>query len=116
VHRAARAKAIDQRRGSRHARGYDAQWVRFVAAFPGLLLARHILPQCGARLSGSPSPHSACAQRGRQTLEGLHLDHDPPLEAWERQDPRRVCDPHRVQFLCAGCHGVKTRREMQAAR
>jgi hypothetical protein len=101
----------DARRGSRHARGYDARWVRFVAAFPRLLLSRSIVPVCGARLSGVPSPHSRCAREGRLTLEGLHVDHDPPLEDWERGQPARVCDVQRVGLLCAVCHSMKTRAE-----
>jgi len=78
-----------------------------------MLLERHIIPACGARLSGTPSPRSQCAAQGRQTLEHLHLDHDPPLEDWERQRPERVCDPSRVQLLCAACHTVKTRQELR---
>jgi hypothetical protein len=90
--------------------------VRFVVAFRRLLLARHILPMCGARLCGTASPHSRCAEQGRLTVEGLQLDHDPPLEAWERSRSERVCDPQRVQFLCAVCHSIKTRKEQQQAR
>ena len=115
-HRAVSRQATDVRRGSRHQRGYDSHWVAFTAAFPRLLLARGILPVCGARLSGTPSPHSHCAKRGRVTLEGLHVDHDPPLEDWERSHPERVCDVHRVGLLCAACHGAKTREEMQARK
>lgn len=111
THRAQRHQMTDARRGSRHARGYDQQWVRFVLVFRRMLMDRHLLPICGARLSGTPSPHSQCAQRGRVTLEALHCDHEPPLEDWERQDPRRVCDPERVQLLCARCHSAKTRAE-----
>jgi hypothetical protein len=111
VHLAAKHQATDARRGSRHQRGYDSKWVAFVAAFPRLLMARGILPVCGARLSGTSSPHSQCLLRGRVTLEGLHVDHDPPLEAWERSHPERVCDPHRVQLLCRLCHLKKTRAE-----
>jgi len=113
AHRAARHHATDATRGSRHARGYDHRWVRFVAAFPRLLLARHILPVCGARLSGTPSPRSQCARLGRVTLEGLHLDHDPPLQEWERTQPSRVCDVQRVGLLCAACHTIKTRHELR---
>ena len=112
-HRAVRRQATDARRGSRHARGYDSRWVRFVAAFPRLLIARGLLPVCGARLAGTPSPRSSCAARGRVTLEGLQVDHDPPLEAWERRQPARVCDVHRVGLLCASCHAAKTRQDQR---
>jgi len=115
-HRAARHQATDARRGSRHARGYDSRWVAFVAAFPRLLMAKGILPICGARLSGIPSPRSMCTKQGRVTLESLHLDHDPPLEEWERQRSERVCDPQRVQLLCAACHSRKTRDEQRGVQ
>jgi hypothetical protein len=77
-----------------------------------MLIARHIIPMCGARLSGVPSARSGCAMQHRMTFDDLHLDHDPPLEDWERSHPERVCDPQRVGFLCASCHSVKTRQEM----
>jgi hypothetical protein len=113
THRAVTHKRVDARRGSRHVRGYGSHWVRFIPAFRQLLLARHIIPACGARLSGIPSPRSRCATHGRVTLEGLHLDHDPPLETWERQHPARVCDPQRVGFLCAACHTIATRQDLR---
>jgi hypothetical protein len=47
------------------------------------------------------------------TFDDLHLDHDPPLQDWERTDSRRVCDPQRVGFLCATCHTVATRKDVQ---
>jgi hypothetical protein len=111
-HRAQRHARTDAQRGSRHARGYDARWVRFRAVFFQMLIARHLVPMCGARLSGLPSPQSHCAQQQRVMCDDLQLDHDPPLEAWERSHPERVCDPQRVQFLCAACHASKTREEM----
>ena len=89
VHRSIRRQLTDAGRSSRHVRGYDSRWVRFVAAFPRLLLQRGIVPMCGARLSGVASPHSQCARDGRLTLEGLHLDHDPPLP--RHRDRAAVC-------------------------
>jgi hypothetical protein len=108
AHRSARAQTTDAVRGSRHQRGYGHQWVVFVAAFRRLLLSRSILPVCGARLSGVPSPHSQCAREGRLELEQLHCDHDPPLEDWERKDPARVCDLGRCGLLCRHCHQRKS--------
>jgi hypothetical protein len=112
-HRAQRHQHIDAQRGSRHARGYDSRWVRFRAAFFQLLIARHVIPMCGARLSGVPTTRSLCAQQHRMTFEDLHLDHDPPLQDWERNDPSRVCDPQRVGFLCAACHTIATRQDLR---
>ena len=113
THRAAKHQQVDARRGSRHERGYDSKWVRFIVTFRQMLIARRIIPACGAKLSGILSSRSQCVAQGRITLEGLHLDHDPPLEDWERRDPRRVCDPHRVGFLCAACHTIATRHDQQ---
>jgi hypothetical protein len=103
----------DARRGTTDERGYTRRWKRFVMTFRGMLIAHHILPACGARLADTPSPRSLCVQQGRLTLEHLQLDHDPPLEDWERSRAERVCDPQRVGFLCASCHSAKTRQEMQ---
>jgi len=72
-----------------------------------------ILPVCGARLDGGPQgDHSECRRLGLTTFQSadgtsLHVDHDPPLTDLERSDPERVCDPLRVQLLCAECHARK---------
>jgi 5-methylcytosine-specific restriction endonuclease McrA len=116
-HRSAKRQRADAYRDSRHARGYTSQWVRFREMFFRMLLERHIIPKCGARLDGSPSPDSHCDQRGRTTLEtttDLHVDHAVPLEPWERSRPDRVLDPMRCQLLCGSCHSAKTRRERHA--
>lgn len=90
----------------------NPRWRRFRAVeYPDMLLERGKLPTCGARLADGPSPHSRCAALGRLNAERLHLDHDPPLAAWERSQPHLVCDPHRVAFLCISCHAARTNRD-----
>jgi hypothetical protein len=66
---------------------------------------------CGARLADGPSPYSRCAAQGLLVTTGLHLDHQPALQQWERADQDRVCDPHRVAYLCSADHTVKTNAE-----
>jgi hypothetical protein len=109
-----RRRLADAQRDSTDARGYTRRWKHFRAAFFRMLIARHVIPMCGARLSGVPSASSLCSKQSRMTFDDLHLDHDPPLEAWERSRPERVCDPQRVGFLCASCHSAKTRHEMRS--
>ena len=41
----------------------------------------------------------------------LHLDHEPPLQDWERKDKARVCDMNRIVLKCARCHSIKTARD-----
>jgi len=115
IHRSARALVEDAARGSRQARGYDARWFAFRRDYWRELLRLGIVPKCGARLTPWPSHVSECVRQGRQTFDELELDHDPPLEAWERRDPRRVCDRARVGFLCKTCHTIATRRDQHAA-
>ena len=105
-------------RGTSTSRGYGARWRYFRQAFVGRLIATGILPVCGARLSGTPSPHSACAAAGRLTdrsADGsdLHFDHDPPLRDDERRDTDAVCDPQRIAILCRECHNRKSQAEQQ---
>lgn len=113
VHLAAKHQATDARRGWMYQRGYDRRWQRFTRAFRHMLLARGVMPKCGARLDGLPSPHSQCVQLGYITIEQLHVDHHPALEHWERSHPERVCDVYRVQLLCKHCHASKTATEMR---
>jgi 5-methylcytosine-specific restriction endonuclease McrA len=99
-------------RASAARRGYGRSWEAFrTVTFPALLLERGVIPSCGARLALGPSPSSECAALGRIVLEGLELDHDPPLTEAERLDPAAVCDPRRVGFLCKSCHTRKTNAE-----
>lgn len=81
------------------------------------MIAQGIAPICGATLPGGPvTSDSRCRAQGLRvdaSLDGsgLHLDHEPPLRLDERSQQRAVCDPRRVQFLCADCHRSKTRRQ-----
>lgn len=77
-----------------------------------MLLEAGIPPICGARLpTGPQTQDSRCDQDGRNTMEALHFDHEPPLTDAERTQPAHVCDPNRIQLLCASCHSAKTDRE-----
>lgn len=105
-------------RGTSTARGYGTRWRHFRQVFLGMLVAQDIVPVCGARLSGVPSPHSQCAAEGRlvaSSADGsdLHFDHDPPLRDEERTDTSAVCDPRRITILCAACHNRKSQAEQQ---
>jgi hypothetical protein len=110
----------EQRRGSRHQRGYGVHWDAFRPAFISLLVAHGIVPVCGAALSTGPQTHdSLCKADGLLTFtnpdgSSLHFDHHPPLTDAERADPAIVCDPTRIQLLCGPrCHQAKTLRERQ---
>lgn len=95
-----------------HGQGYTRRWERFRREeFPFLLAEAGKPVVCGARLPEGPSPHSRCAAEGLLVFERLHLDHDPPLEPWERRFPERVCDPLRVAYLCVRDHSAKTLKE-----
>lgn len=110
---AACAQAKGLRRLTSTARGYGSAWRRFRRAFVSSLIAGGTLPACGARHPDAPpTQDSRCLGQGYiqgSSADGsdLHLDHDPPLEDWERDRPDRVCDPLRVQLLCAECHARK---------
>lgn len=115
----AHTRAIEQRRGTAHARGYNQAWLAFRPRFLALLVQAQIPPVCGAALPSGPIPRdSACRDTGVCTYtsadgSSLHLDHEPPLEAWERSNPAIVCDPNRIVLKCASCHTRKTRDERQ---
>jgi hypothetical protein len=102
----AHQRPLERRRGSAHARGYTAYWhAIFRPAFIARLVAAGIPPICGAALPGGPqTAHSRCQAAGLVTGTELHLHHEPPLTAEERQQRARVCDPFRIQLLCASCH------------
>ncbi len=102
-------------RGSANARGYGVKWRAFRERFRAMLIAAGVVPACGARMPGArETGDSACRQAGRLNDRRLHLDHTPPLTEAERHDPRAVCDPARVQFLCEACHNAKSAREAAA--
>lgn len=89
-------------------------WRAFRLYFIGLLVAAGIAPICGAALPDGPqTSHSRCKAHGLETWRSadgsdLHLDHEPGLLPHERIDSLKVCDPKRIQLLCAACHTAKT--------
>lgn len=107
------ARHSEQRRGSASQRGYNSSWERFRLQYIALLVEHGILPICGAALPTGPKTHdSQCKQEGRIVGgSSLHLDHEPPLQDWERKIPSRVMDKNRLQILCFACHAAKTLRE-----
>jgi hypothetical protein len=112
---ATHARQMEHRRGTAHARGYTyREWQPFRRRFLAALVEAGIVPVCGAALPTGPvNRDSACREAGRFTYtsadgSSLHLDHEPALEDWERQDMASVCDPNRIVLKCAQCHGVKT--------
>lgn len=106
------SRIVEQRRGSASQRGYGTSWEAFRLQFMSLLVQAGIAPVCGAALPDGPrTQDSQCQQQGVVNGDRLHLDHEPPLQEWERRIISRICDPSRVQFLCATCHSAKTRRE-----
>jgi hypothetical protein len=114
----AHARQQEQRRGTAHARGYTYRdWQPFRRRFLAALVEAGLLPVCGAALPDGPlARDSACRDAGLFTYtsadgSSLHLDHEPPLEDWERRIPSVVCDPRRVVLKCARCHTIKTARE-----
>jgi hypothetical protein len=111
------SRHVEQKRGSAHSRGYGTAWEAFRPQFVQMLLEAGIVPCCGASLPTGPQTlHSRCRDEGLLTLTGLHFDHEPPLQDWERQDARKVCDPNRIQLLCATDHASKTRQERGAGQ
>ena len=107
------ARATEQRRGSASARGYTSAWHRFCLWVQGQMVLLGILPVCGAILPGGPvTTDSQCKAAGLLTFRSadgsaLHHDHEPPLTEAERRDASKVCDPMRLQLLCASCHAAK---------
>lgn len=108
----------EQRRGTAHQRGYTwHEWQPFRRRFLAALVDAGVLPVCGAALPTGPTTRdSACREAGLFTYtsadgSSLHLDHEPPLEDWERHDMTRVCDEKRIVLLCHRCHGIKTGSE-----
>jgi hypothetical protein len=87
-----------------------------------MLVAAGILPVCGAALPDGPcTEDSVCKSLGLLTYtsddgSSLHLDHEPQLQPHEREDPRAVCDPRRIQLLCQSCHARKNDLERSAER
>lgn len=114
------AKA-EKTRGTAAQRGYGPFWVRWRPTFIGMLVALGILPVCGAALPDGPQTEdSQCKAQGWLTFTsqdgtGLHLDHEPALLPEERQDRTAICNPQRIQLLCASCHAAKQSKRSCAA-
>jgi len=83
------ARKREQRRGSRHARGYDAAWVQLRDEF-----LTDAANQCCAH----------CARHGRAT-PATEVDHIVPFSG--PNDPLRL-DRTNLQGLCGVCHRRKT--------
>ena len=81
-------RAKEQARGSRHERGYDAQWSRVRA----IVIARE--PLC-----------RACAAQHRATV-ALDVDHIVPIDEGGAR-----YDLDNLQPLCRACHNAKTRAQ-----
>jgi 5-methylcytosine-specific restriction enzyme A len=100
-HAKARRQDVDQRRGSRHERGYDNRWLRLSARFK----AAH--PFCGMRADHRlHADHSLCVQQGIRYAGGsenpLMTDHILPKMQGGTDDEANL------QVLCARCHSTKT--------
>jgi hypothetical protein len=116
----AHRRQAERWRGSAASRGYGHSWTQFREWFKRQLVANDVPVVCGAALPGGPSMQdSQCKadgvlNEGAGDGKGLNLDHDPPLQDWERADRRRIENPMCVGFLCARCHSARTRRHMNA--
>ena len=107
-------KQIARQRETAHQRGYTSRWRAWRKGWMQRLIGFGITPVCGARWPGQPpSGASKCRAPGLRTSTDLHLHHTPPLREWERKDEARVCDPLRVELLCATCHNAETSREKE---
>jgi 5-methylcytosine-specific restriction enzyme A len=84
----------EQHRGSRHARGYNAAWVRLVEEFWADPAHRFCV---------------RCALRGRQEL-AREVDHVVPFKGLD--DPLRL-DRTNLQGLCGLCHRQKTAEQQR---
>ena len=111
--RTPRQRTYDVQRGTRQARGYDAEWYRWRAR----VLQDYDMSLCGDRPPQAPATtDSLCLQQGL-ARKGDDLDHISPIT--DKADPRRL-DESNVQLLCDGppnhCHSVKRQRESHASR
>lgn len=104
-------EALRRKTTSPAARGYGREWRNFRRTFANSLIAADVPVACGSSLPDGPVMRdSQCRRAGVWTFRDLHLHHDPPLRPDERRDPRLVCDPRRVGFLCESCHNALGRR------
>ncbi len=90
----------------------ESWWRKWRLSFVTLLIQAGIAPVCGAHLPGGPvTTHSRCQAEGVLTgasADGtsLHLNHAPELTEAEQHDRSIVCDPLRIELLCASCHNA----------
>lgn len=93
-HTQAHRRADDERRGSAHSRGYDADWRRFRAAW----LARH--PLC------------VVCEADNVVRAGDVVDHIVSIA----DAPGRRLDPTNVRTLCSRHHNQRTGRDQAWGR
>lgn len=99
------ARALEQRRGSSHERGYDNRWNKYRVNW------LHRFPLCGMRLDGQRhAEHSRCTRDGR-AVAAIQVDHIKPI-----QEGGLMWDPSNHQSLCEGCGARKSQSEGQARR
>ena len=85
-HRAAIQRALDERRGSAHERGYNSRWRKYRE---GYLRSHPLCVQC---------------ERDGLVVAATVVDHIVP----HRGDTTRFWDRANHQALCKGCHDHKT--------
>ena len=118
-HLKAKHKRIDERRGSAHARGYDAAWSQLrIQAF--IRDGWHCV-QCGwepdlvryyrdGNLGLPPTATMLDILRIRYNAGQEHLDADHIIPFGRRPELRLVLS--NLQTMCSTCHKAKSRNEM----
>ncbi len=115
-------RATRPKRPTASARGYNRAWLYFKPAYVGMLITLGITPVCGAALPAGPDTQDSKCKAARLLTwasrdgSALHLDHVPPLTDAERRDESKVCDPLRIQLLCASCHNAKDDARYRGSR
>lgn len=112
----------DQRRRTARVLTYSESWWRaFRTHYIHLLVEAGVVPACGARLPGGPTPTvSRCLAEGVLTGtstrgSSLHLHHQPELALWEQSDRAAICDPMRIVVACDRCHNAETSQRERLA-
>lgn len=100
THTVAKVQYVDERRGTRHERGYGTPWEKKREAWFSLAVRRI----CGARVNGPDVTDSLCLQAG-VTSPGRVLDHIV------RKRKGGADDESNYQTLCDHCHNVKRQKE-----
>ncbi len=106
-------RAVDRSRRTARTLTYsESWWRRWRPTFVASLIQAGIPPVCGAHLAGGPvTTHSRCQVDGLMvgaSADGssLHFNHAPELTEAEQGDRSIVCDPLRIELLCASCHNA----------